>query len=68
MKVFDEVNPEAQRKEEHYQLLNALQCYLLWTNDLDLFRSELKLGMFGVVHVCALDGFSCKIVGNATMA
>ena len=60
MKVFDEVNPEAQRKEEHCQLLNALQCYLLWTNDLDLFRSELKLGMF--------DGFSCKIVGNATMA
>ena len=24
--------------------------------------------MYGVVHVCALDGFSGKIVGHATMA
>ena len=24
--------------------------------------------MFGVVHVCARDGFSGKIVGHATMA
>ena len=26
------------------------------------------MGMFGVVHVCARDGFSYKIVGHATMA
>ena len=27
-----------------------------------------KSGMFGVAHVCALDGFSGKIVGHATTA
>ena len=26
-----------------------------------------KLGMFGIVHVCALDRFSGKIVEHATM-
>ena len=27
-----------------------------------------KLRMVGVVHVCARDGFSGKVVGHATMA
>lgn len=27
-----------------------------------------KLAMFGVTHVCAVDGYSGKIVGFATMA
>ena len=25
------------------------------------------MGMFGIVHVCARDGFSGKIVGHASM-
>lgn len=26
-----------------------------------------KCVMFGVTHVCAIDGFSCKVVGLASM-
>lgn len=31
------------------------------------FDQNEKLGMFGIVHVCARDGYSGMIVGHSTM-
>ena len=64
-KVFDEINLEAQRKSQ-----NTASCSLnpkvyngIYFGHKIYYDQNEKLGMFGVVHVCALDGFSGKIVG-----
>ena len=68
-KVFDEINLEAQRKSH-----NTASCSfnpkvynaIYFAHKIYYDQNE-KLGMFGVVHVCTLDGFSGKIVGQVTM-
>ena len=67
-KILCEINPEAQRKRQNLAVrsLNPKVYNVKYFGH--NFITNNKLGMFGVVHVCARDGFSGKIVGHATMA
>ena len=69
-KILGEINSEAQRKRQNvagYSLNPKVYNTEYFGNKIHYDQNE-KLGMFGVVHVCARDGFSGKIVGHATMA
>ena len=67
---MSEINPEAKIKRQ-----NVACCLLIpkiynaehfWKNI--HYNQNEKLGMFGVVHVWAPDGFFGKVVGHAAMA
>ena len=65
-----EIDPEAQRKRQNVagRSLNPKVYNAEYFGHKIHYDQNEKLGMFGVVHVCARDGFSGKIVGHATMA
>ena len=69
-KILGEINPEAQRKRQNVAVrsLNPKVYNAEYFGHKIHYDQNEKLGMFGVVHVCARDGFSGKIVGHATMA
>ena len=69
-KILGEINPEAQRKRQNVagRSLNPKVYNAEYFGHKIHYDQNEKLGMFGVVHVCARDGFSGKIVGHATMA
>ena len=69
-KILGEINPEAQRKRQKVagRSLNPKVYNAEYFSHKICYDQIEKLGMFGVVHVCARDGFSGKIVGYATMA
>ena len=58
-KSLGEINPEDQTKRQ-----NVAKYF---GNKIHYDQNE-KLEMLGVLHVCARDGFSGKIVGHATVA
>ena len=69
-KILGEINPEAQIKMQKVagRSLNPKVYNAEYFGHKVHYDQNEKLGMFGVVHVCARDGFSGKIVGYATMA
>ena len=69
-KILGEINPEAQIKRQNVAgcSLNPKVYNAEYFGHKVHYDQNEKLGMFGVVHVCARDGFSGKIVGYATMA
>ena len=69
-KILGEINPEAQRKRQNVagRSLNPKVYNAEYFSHKICYDQIEKLRMFGVVHVCARDGFSGKIVGHATMA
>ena len=69
-KILGEINPEAQIKMQKVagRSLNPKVYNAEYFGHKVHYDQNEKLGMFGVVHMCARDGFSGKIVGYATMA
>ena len=69
-KLLGEINPEAQAKRQNVagRSLNPKVYNAKYFGDKIHYDQNKKLEMFGVVHVCARDGFSGKIFGHATMA
>ena len=69
-KILGEINPEAQRKRQNVadRSLNPKVYNAEYFGHKIHYDQYDKIGMFRVVHVCARDGFSGKIVGHATMA
>ena len=65
-----EINPEAQRKRQNVagRSLNPKIYNAEYFGHKIHYDQNEKLGMFGIVHVCAQDGFSGKADGHATMA
>ena len=66
-KLLSEINPEAQPKRQNVvgRLLNPKVCNgKIFVDKIHYDQNE-KLGIFRVVHVCAQNGFSGKIVGHA---
>ena len=69
-KILKEIYPNAEKTREY----SAGECLNPKVYKADYFGHKIhydqneKLGMYGVVHVCARDGYSGKIVGHATMA
>ena len=69
-KLLSETNPEAQPKRQNVvgRLLNPKVCNgKIFVDKIHYDQNE-KLGIFRVVHVCAQNGFSGKIVGHAKIA
>ena len=69
-KILGEISPEAQRKRKNVagRSLNPKVYNAEYFDHKIHYDQNEKLGIFGVVHVCARDEFSGKIVGHATMA
>ena len=69
-KILGEIKSEAQRKRQSIagHLLNPKTYNAEYFGHKINYDQNEKLGMFGVFHVRARDGFSGKIVGHATMA
>ena len=67
-KTLCEINPEARRSNVGSRSLNVKVYNAKYLVHKIHYDQNKKSGMFGVAHVCALDGFSSKIVGHATMA
>ena len=65
--ILGETNPEAQTKRQNVasHLLNSKVYNAKYFDDKIHYDRNEKLGMFGVAHVCARDGFCSKIVGHA---
>ena len=69
-KLLSEINPETQPKRQNVvgRLLNPKVCNgKMFVDEIHYDQNE-KLGIFRVVHVCAQNGFSGKIVGHAKIA
>ena len=69
-KILKEINPNAQKAREYSagRSLNPKVYKADYFGHKIHYDQNEKLGMYGVVHVCARDGYSGKIVGHATMA
>ena len=69
-KILCEINPEAERKRKNVagHSLNLKVYNVEYFGHKIHYNQNEKLGMFGVVHVCARDRFLGKIVEHATMA
>ena len=67
-KTLCEINPEARRSNVGGSSLNVKVYNAKYFGHKIHYDQNKKSGMFGVAHVCALDGFSGKIVGHATTA
>ena len=67
-KILCKINPEAQRSNVGHRSLNAKVYNAKYVGHKIHYDQNKESGMFGVAHVCALDGFSGKIVGHNTMA
>ncbi|KAG9281604.1 hypothetical protein AMEX_G146 [Astyanax mexicanus] len=67
-KILKEINqPYHELRRQGARNLNPVPYHAeCMGHKLHLDQNE-KLGMFGVTHVLAVDGYSSKIVGNATM-
>ena len=68
-KLLGKINSEAQTKRQNvlsFSLNPKVYSDKYFGYKIHCDQNE-KLGMFGFVHVCAWDGFSCKIVEHATM-
>ena len=65
--TLGEINPQAQTNKQNFasHSLNPKVCNAKYLNDKIHYDRNEKLGMFGVAHVCARDGFCSKIVGYA---
>ena len=68
--MLGEISPKAQRMRQNVagHSLTPKICNAEYFGHKIHYDQNKKLGMFGVVHVCARDGFSGKLVGHATMA
>ena len=68
-KTLREVNPVAQKKREVTagRSLNPKVYRADYFGQKVHYDQNEKLGMFGVVHVCARDGYSGMIIGYSTM-
>ena len=66
-KILKEIYPNAEKTREYSagECLNPKVCTADYFGHKIHYDQNKKLGMYGVVHVCALDGYSRKI---ATMA
>lgn len=68
-KVLYEINPNAQKRRGSTagRSLNPKTYKADYFGHKIHFDQNEKLGMYGVVHVCARDGFSGMIIGHSTM-
>ena len=68
-KVFDEINPDADKESQEIvsNSFNPKIYNAIYFGHKIYYGQNEKIGMFGIVHVCALDRFSGKIVEHATM-
>lgn len=48
-----------------YHQITSMTGKTEWSNKQTLFL--MKLAMYGVTHVCAIDGYSAKVVSHALM-
>ena len=64
------VNPEycARRVQNTHKQINPILYFADYFEQKVHIDQNEKLVMFGITHVCAMDGFSGKIVAFATMA
>ena len=69
-KILGEINPEAQRNRRNVagRSLNPKVYNAEHFGHKTHYDQCEKLGKFGVVHVCARDGFPGNLVGHATIA
>ena len=69
-KFLKEFNPNAQKARQYSagRSLNPKVYKADYFGHKIHYDQNEKLGMYGIVHVCARDGYSGKIVGHATMA
>ena len=69
-RILGEINPEAQRKKQNVAglSLNPKVYNAEHFGHKIHYEQNEKLGMFGVIHVCARDEYSGKIIGHATIA
>ncbi|KAK7922224.1 hypothetical protein WMY93_009126 [Mugilogobius chulae] len=67
-KILREIHqPYQQWRREGARNLNPVPYHAEYMGHKIHIDQNEKLGMFGVTHVMAVDGYSSKIVGNATM-
>ena len=68
--LLKEINPNSQKAREYSagRSLNPKVWKADYFGHKIHYDQNKKLGMYGVVHVCARDRYSGKIVGHATMA
>ena len=68
-KILKEFNPNAQKARQYSagRSLNPKVYKADYFGHKIHYDQNEKLGMYGIVHVCARDVFSGKIVGHATM-
>ena len=68
--ILGDMNPEVQIKRQNVasRSLNPKVYNAKYFGDKLHYDQNEKMGMFGVVHVFARDGFSGNIVGHAPMA
>lgn len=68
-KILGEINPEAHksRKQNAGRSFNPKVYHAEYFGHKIHYDQNEKLGMYGVVHVCARDGFSGMIIGCSTM-
>lgn len=67
--VMPHCNPEYHRKRQTNtaKLMNPIPYYASYFGHKIHIDQNEKMVMYGVTHVCAIDGYSSKIVGFASM-
>ena len=66
--LLQRVNPgHHQRRVRTHRLTNPISYSADYFGEKTLIDQNEKLVMFGVTHVCAVDGYSGKIVAFTTM-
>ena len=68
-KALREVNPSYQqaRRNQAQRRLNPIPYHASHFGDKIHVDQNEKLVMYGVTHICAIDGFSAKVVGFISM-
>ena len=68
--ILKEINPNAQKARQHSagRSLNPKVYKADYFGPKIHYGQNEKLGMYGIVYVCARDGYSGKIIGHAKMA
>ena len=69
-KIFKEINPNAHKARQYStgRSFNPKVCKANYFGHKIHYDQNKKFGIYGIVHVCDRDGYSGKIVGDATMA
>ena len=67
---LERINPlnHSRRRSRAHRLINPTHYFARYFGEKLHIDGNEKLVMFGVTHVCAVDGFSGKIVGFTSMA